>query len=120
MELIFSNFAHFVNSVPSGSINTTWTETFYTGSDRASGMTTVINLAPVLTNTIGDIQSGMRGEPLAPSSGGDEEFENRLKRDLFDFEEMEPRLAKLRKELRMMNRVKSAMEKRAKSLQDCV
>lgn len=101
--------------------NSTWSETIFTKGYRSGGVTTVINLAPVLTNTIGNIQPGWGPTASNPLQTPETDpMDTRLKRNSFDINDMEPQLLNIRKELRMMNRIKAVLAKRATSLQDWV
>ena len=83
-------------------------------SGDGKSITTVINLTPVLTNQIGDIQAGngYRSPETGYRSDKTDRRSHRLarhrrqNRHSIDLDEIEPQLSKMRHELRMMNRVK--------------
>ena len=76
-------------------------------------ITTVINLTPVLTNQIGDIQTGNGyRSPGFDHRSSEESRSSRLRRhrrhnrNTLNLEHLEPQLSKMKHDLRMMNRVK--------------
>ena len=82
-------------------------------SGDGKSITTVINLTPVLTNQIGDIQTGNGyRSPGFDHQSSEESRSSRLRRhrrhnrNTLNLEHLEPQLSKMKHDLRMMNRVK--------------